>query len=133
MCLTRVLKRWRTAKKPVFSQDVSNTHGFVCTRLSTRISFRKILILFWGIDLESVKDLKWHKFYVLASKNDQGCWYMVKLFEDVNSLKRFLGNWPLSSLSLSWFASSTTFFQFPSSLALSISCSRVPWKLYFVR
>ena len=31
-------------KKPVFSQDVSNTHGFVCTRLNIRISFRKILI-----------------------------------------------------------------------------------------
>ena len=31
-------------KKTVFSQNIFNTHGFVCTRLYIRISFRKILI-----------------------------------------------------------------------------------------
>ena len=42
--LSRVLKRWPTAKNRFFSQDVSYTHGFVCTHLYIRISFRKILI-----------------------------------------------------------------------------------------
>ena len=41
LCVTRILKRWRTAKSPGFRQDVSNTHGFVCTCLYIRISFRK--------------------------------------------------------------------------------------------
>ena len=44
-------------KKPVFSQDVLNTHGFVRTRLYIRKFFCLIMISLWGIDLEGVKDL----------------------------------------------------------------------------
>ena len=28
MCLTRILKRWRTEKNPGFGQDVFNTHKY---------------------------------------------------------------------------------------------------------
>ena len=44
ICLTRMLKRWRTAKIPVFGQDVFDTHGFDCTRQNLRIFFFIIMI-----------------------------------------------------------------------------------------
>ena len=44
-------------KKPVFSYNVSNMHGFVCTCFI--LGYLSVIsgFLFWGIDLEGVKDL----------------------------------------------------------------------------
>ena len=48
MCLTRILKHWRTARKPVFGQEVFNTLWFVCTNMNIWIFFPRIMITFCG-------------------------------------------------------------------------------------
>ena len=40
----------------------------------------KSWFLFWGIDLEGAKDLKWRKI-LQRIKNDHSCWWMVQLFK----------------------------------------------------
>ena len=47
MCLTRILKRWLTAKT-VFGQDVFNTHRLECTCSNVRIFFLKIMMTLLG-------------------------------------------------------------------------------------
>ena len=49
VCLPRILKRWHTAKKPIFGENVFNAHEFECTRPNMRI---------WGIYMEGLKDLE---------------------------------------------------------------------------
>ena len=42
--------------------------------------FVKSWFLFWGIDLEGVKDLWWRNI-LQKIKNDHSCWWMVQLFK----------------------------------------------------
>ena len=46
MCLTRILKSWRTAKNGL--DEVFNMHWFDCTRMYMRTFSRKIMITLWG-------------------------------------------------------------------------------------
>ena len=57
MCLTHILKRWCTAEKPVFNQDVLIRMGWYVPAFILGYLSVKSLFLFWGIDLEGVKDL----------------------------------------------------------------------------